>query len=284
MKTNFLGPLLMAICLDTVTSLNFNAYAADGDELPFLKSDYLYEYLNESKIMMGGNVVSESKTEITYDDDNHIISMVSYMNGQKLMEMIDYTYSDRKRTHIANNYSHGEIMMSSKVTDTFADDIYRNMLVSERETEMAGNKSVTRYEWIYDDQGRIIGMKEFLDGQLQMEQKEYVWTPNSCEYIEERLLPFPSVTKVTKQFQDEHYVQNVLEIHASDRNGVKTEFRTECQYDDNGNLISLKSYLNGQLSSEWKDYNWGDKKSSHTVISYMNGNPTSTSEVVQYYK
>lgn len=270
--------LTLSICSFSVKAQN------ETDDLPFLKSDYLYEYLHEVKTTMGGNVISETKMETTYDDNNHIMSMITTTNGAKTMEMIDYVYGDKTRSNATNMYMNGQKMMTMKTNSTFADDIYRNMTVNETETEQMGNKSKQRNEWTYDDQGRIIGMKQFLNGDLQLEQKNYEWTPNSCTYEEIQYFPMKSMQKVSKQFKDENYVQNILEIHETDMNGVKMESRSEWTYDDNGNMTSFKNFQNGQLSMEWKDFVWGDKKGSHNEIMYMNGTPTTTSEVKQYYK
>ena len=111
-----------------------------------------------------------------------------------------------------------------------------------------------------------------------------MWTPNSCEYVEISYFPMASSQKVTKKFQDENYVQNILEVHEIDMNGVKMENKNECTYDSDGNLTSMKSYTNGQLTMEWKDYIWGDKKNTHKEVMYMNGTPFMTIEVTQYYK
>ena len=272
-------------CLWALSLFSFSTNAEDTTEdLPFLKSDYLYEYLHEVKTSMGGNVVSETKMETTYDDNNHIISMITTTNGAKTMEMIDYVYGDKIRSNTSNIYLNGQKMMTMKTNSTFADDIYRNMTVNESETDQMGKVSKQRNEWTYDDQGRIIGMKQFLNGELQLEQKDYEWTPNSCSYVEILYFPMKSTKNVSKQFKDDHYIQNILEVHETDMNGVKMESRSEWTYDDAGNMTSFKNYSNGQLSMEWKDFVWGDKKGSHTEIMYMNGAPTTTSEVKQYYK
>ena len=275
---------VLSLILIAFVAITSKAQTEISDSLPFLKSKYLYEYLHESKTMMNGNVVSETTMETTYDDNDRIVSMITKTNGQKTMESIDYKYGDKTRSYTVNMYMNGDLTQSSNYNDTFADDIYRNMLVSEMTNNVGDNKGVRRYEWTYDDNGRIIGMKHYLNDVLQSEQRDYVWTPNSCEYVEETFLPFPSVQHVLKQFKDDNYVQNVLEVHKMDMNGMQSELRSEFEYDDDGNIISMKSYNNGQLMSEWKDYTWGNKKSTHTEIMYMNGTPMSITEVIQYYK
>lgn len=275
---------ISALLLTALGAFTGAAQKEVPDSLPFLKSKYLHEYLHESKMMMNGNVVSETITETTYDDDNRISNMTTKTNGQKVLEQIDFKYGDKTRSHTVNNYLNGNLTTSSLYNDTFADAIYRNMLVSESKNKLADDNSLQRMEWTYDDKGRIIGMKHYLNGVLQSEQRDYVWTPNSCEYVEETFLPFPSIQHVSKKFKDDYYVQNILEIHKIDMNGMQSELRNEFEYDEDGNIISMKSYTNDMLTSEWKDYNWGDKKSTHTEIMYMNGSPMSTTEVTQLFK
>lgn len=252
--------------------------------LPFLNGEYVYEYLRESKMSMGGNVISESRTETEYDDNNNIIRMTVYTNGDKTSETTDYKYGNRTMSNVSNSYMNGQKTSTIKTKNTYADDIYRNILVSEIEMDIMGNISNQRNEWEYDDNGRIIGMKQYQNGELSKEQKDYVWTPNSCEYVEVSYFPMQSTDKVSKKFQDDNYVQNVLETHDMDMNGMKTNSRSEFTYNDKGNIDSMKGYTNEQLTMEWKDYIWGEKKNTHKEIMYMNGSPSSISEVTQYYK
>ena len=147
-----------------------------------------------------------------------------------------------------------------------------------------GVESKELFEWTFDDKGRIIGLKQYSNNQLLSEQKDYIWTPTSVEYLTINYSPIASVDKVKKVFKDSNYIQNVLETHEIDMNGMKTETRNESEYDENGNINSFKSYSNGQLLMEWTDYVWGDKKSSHKEIMYMNENPISETLVEQYYK
>lgn len=283
-KFNYQKKGILAFLFIAFAAITSCAQTETPDSLPFLKSKYLHEYLHEAKMMMNGNVVSETITETTYDEKDRISSMTIKTNGQKIMEFIDYNYGDKTRNYTVNNFLNGNLSASTIHNDTFADDIYRNMLTSESKNKLADDNSVQLMEWTYDDNGRIIGMKQYLNGVLQSEQRDYVWTTNSCEYVEETFLPFPSISHVSKQFKDNYYVQNILEIHKIDRNGMQSESRNETKYDDDGNIISFKSFDNGELSFEWKDYVWGDNKSTHTEIMYINGNPMSVTEVTQYYK
>ena len=273
--------LLATIC----GNLSFTIDAQTKEEvMPFLKGEYVYEYLRESKNKMGDNIISETISKTDYNDNGNIISMVITTNGEKTMETIDYQYGDREMSNVSNNYLNGQKISTSKTHNTYADDFYRNISVSEIESEQFGNTSNLRIEWTYDDQGRMTGMKQFLNGELLSESTDFVWTPNSCEYITYSYSPIQSVDKVSKKFQDENYVQNVLEIHNIDMNGVSMENKNECTYDNDGNLTSMKSYSNGQLTMEFKDYVWGDKKNTHEEVMYMNDKPYSISEVTQYYK
>lgn len=281
---------LLAVCLYSAVSISAHGQNNSGynlqkaqEAMPFLKGEYVYEYLHVSKLMMNGTVASETRTETTYDENFLVTSITSFTNGQKTLEHCDYVYGDRTRVHKANTYMNGQCTSSQVHTDSFIDDFYRNMSVSEI-TPATGNSPVQRNEFIYDDQGRIVGMKQYVDGVLQSEQFNYVWTPNSCEYESITHHPFQSTDKVSKLFSDENYVQNVCEIHITTINGFQTETKTECTYDENGNITSMKSFQNGQLNMEWKDYVWGDKMNTHTIIMYMNGTPFSTTEVTQYYK
>lgn len=263
-----------------------NAYDIEKakEAMPFLKSDYAYEYLRVQKNMMGDKVVGEIRTETTYNDDSLITSVITTFNGQKSLELVDYIYGDKTRSHKANTYMNGQLFSSETFSDVFGDDFYRNMTLSECTRTQMGNTSNIRIEWAYDDAGRIISMKQYQDGKLQLEQKDYIWTPNSCEYIAVTYFPITSTDKVNKTFKDSEYVQNILETHDIEMNGVKTNTRSEFAYDDKGNIISMKSYSNGQPLMEWKDYIWSDKKNTHKEITYMNGNMISESCVEQFYK
>lgn len=277
--------LLLTVLL---LSMSLTTYAYDLEKakeaMPFLKSDYAFEYLRVQKSMMGDKVVSEIRTETTYNDNGLIISVITTTNGQKSLELIDYVYGDKTRSYKSNTYMNGQSFSSQSFSDVFVDEFYRNMTVSESTQTQMGNTSKLRYEWTYDESGRIIGVKQYQDGKLQLEQKDYIWSPNSCEYVTITYFPIASTDKVKKTFSDSEYIQNVLETHEVEMNGVKTDSRSEFDYDDNGNLISMKNYSNGQLLMEWNSYSWGNKQSSHKEIMYMNGNVISESFVEQYFK
>jgi hypothetical protein len=286
----YIGSLIIFV----FSTISINVYGSDDGDgydlhkaqeaMPFLKGEYVYEYLRESKIMMNGAVISETRTETSYDKNFLITGVVTFTNGQKTLELFDYIYGDRTRMHKANTYMNSQCLSSQEYSDTFIDDFYRNMSVSEITTTSAGISSIQKNEFFYDEQGRIIGMKQFVNGNLQMEQLNYVWTPNSCEYESITYYPVQSTEKVTKRFIDEYYVQNVCEIRIITINGFQTEIKNEYTYDERGNLTSMKNFQNGQLVMEWKDYVWGEKKNTHKEITYMNGSPISTTEVSQYYK
>ena len=287
----------MKKCISTFITMLFagiavNAYGQEyydlqkaQEAMPFLKSEYAYEYLRVDKTIMNGMVVSESRTESSYNENFLITGIVTYMNGQKTMELYDYVYGDRTRLHKTNTYMNGQCLSTQDVSDTFVDDFYRNMNLSEITTATGGVvSSMQRIEFTYDEQGRITGMKQFVNGELQTEQFNYVWTPNSCEYESVTYFPFQSTDKVSKKFIDEHYVQNVCETHVMTMNGIQMETKNEYTYDESGNMTSMKSYQNGQLSMEWKDFVWGDKINTYTQVMYVNGAPMSTSVVTRYYK
>ena len=277
---------LIAVAIFSIIAFAANAYDIEKakEAMPFLKSDYAYEYLRVQKKMMGDKVVGENRTVTTYNDNYLITSVITTDNGQKSIELVDYVYGDQTRSHKANTYMNGQLFTSENFSDVCGDDFYRNMTVSESTKTQLGNSSNIRVEWTYDDADRIIGMKQYQDGKLQLEQKDYTWTPNSCEYVTVTYFPIASTDKVKKTFRDTEYVQNILETHDIDMNGLKTSLRSEFAYDDNGNLISMRNYNNDQLLMEWKDYIWGDKKSTHKEIMYMNGNIISESLVEQFYK
>lgn len=277
--------LILAILFSIIS---FASYAYDLEKakeaMPFLKSDYAFEYLRIQKSMMGGKDVGETRVETTYNEDGLITSVITTTNGQKQLELVDYVYGDKSRSHTANTYMNGQLFTSESFSDSFSDDFYRNMTASDIVKNQMGNVVKEHIEWTYDDASRIVGMKHYQGDKLQLEQKDYVWTPNSCEYITVTYFPIASTDKVKKIFKDTEYVQNILETHEVEMNGVKTSTRSEFTYDDKGNIISMKSYSNGQLLMEWCDYIWGNKQSSHKEIMYMNGNPISESIVEQYYK
>ena len=279
----FIIYLFSTASINLYAQANYNLQKAQ-QAMPFLKGEYAYEYLRESKTIMNGTVVSVSRTETSYNDNFLITSIVSYMNGQKNLELYDYVYGDRTRTHKTRTYMNGQCLNSQEVSDHFADEFYRNISNSETKTTIAGNSSIQKTEYTYDEQGRMTGMKVFENGKLQKEQFNYVWTPNSCEYESKTYTPFQSTEKVSKKFIDEYYVQNVCEIHIITTNGFNIESKNEFTYDEKGNLTSMKSFQNGQLSMEWKDYVWEEKKCTHKEITYINGSPTTLIEVTQYYK
>ena len=280
--------IIKLLVLSLFSTIGVTTFAYDFEKakeaMPFLNSDYAFEYLRVQKIMMGDKVIGESRTETTYNDQYLIASIVGTMNGQKTLELVDYEYGDRSRTHTANTYVNGQLYSSALFVDTFGDDYYRNMTISEIYKTQSGIKSKERIEWTYDNDGRITSMKHYQDDKLAIEQKDYIWTPNSCEYTEISYFPTASTSKVKKTFRDSDYVQNILEIHEIEMNGVKTDTRGEFDYDDKGNLISMKSYNNGQLLTEWSNYSWGNKQNTHKETMYMNGTIISESIVEQYYK
>ena len=284
MMKKYINSILLTFALISCAPVSLNAQKDVSEAYPFLKKDYMYEYLNVAKTIVDGNVISETRVETTYDDNNRITSIITTTNGQKTMEMVDFIYGDRTKSNVNNTYMNGEKFSTQKVTNSYVDDYYRNIGVAEIETEMKGKTEKQRNEWVYDEQERVIGMKQYLDGKLQKEEKDYVWTPNSCEYEEISYFPISSTSKVSKQFQDENYVQNVLEVHKTITNGLEGEFKVEVTYDENGNIISTKNFRNGQLIMEFKDYDWSDKKCTYTAVMYMNGAPCSTLEIERLFK
>lgn len=280
--------LLKSIIVVFLFLIGLSTYAFDLEKakeaMPFLNSDYAFQYLRIQKNLMNGQPIGETRTETKYTDDGLISSIVTTTNGEKTLELIDYEYGDRTRNYKSNTYLNGQLFSNSTFHDTFGDDFYRNMTTSDNITNQMGKPGKVHMEFTYDEEGRIVGMKQYQDDKLQIEQKDYCWTPNSCEYLSITYFPIPSNDHVKKSFQDTNYVQNILEIHEIEMNGTKTDSKSEFTYDDKGNMTSMKNFSNGQLLTEWKDYIWGDKKSSHKEIMYLNGNVISESLVEEFYK
>ncbi len=286
MKKIIYSCIIMVLACLTISNPSVIAQNTKEEAMPFLKGDYVYEYLRESKTTMGGNVVSENQTETTYNTENNVTSVITTTNGQKTLEMLAYVYGNKTLTYQGNTYMNGQLLSSQKFSNTYADNFYRNMLTSDIETEGMGSTTKQHIEYSYDNQNRIVGMKHYQDGKLQKEELNYVWTPNTCEFEEITYFPIQSKAKVSRKYQDENYVQVLEEIRITEMGGVTTETKSEYTYLNtyNGNLTSMKNFQNGVLVMEWKDYVWGDKKNTHTEIMYANGSPISTSEVTQYYK
>lgn len=72
---------MVLACL-TISNPSVIAQNTKEEAMPFLKGDYVYEYLRESKTTMGGNVVSENQTETTYNTENNVTSVITTTNGQ----------------------------------------------------------------------------------------------------------------------------------------------------------------------------------------------------------
>ena len=88
-------------------------------------------------------------------------------------------------------------------------------------------------------------------------------------------------SEMSDSFIDDFYRNMSVNEITTTTAGISSVQKNEFTYDENGNIISMKTFQNGQLSMEWKDYVWGDKKNTHVEIMYMNGSPMSTTEVTQ---
>ena len=212
----YLGVLIISIFSTILTDIYGYDLKKAQETLPFLKGEYVYEYLRESKTMMNSTVVNV-RTETSYDENFLITGIKTFTNGQKTLEFFDYVYGDRTRMYKANTYMNGQCISSQEFSDSFIDDFYRNMNVSEIKTTSAGVSSIqstekvskkfidefyvqnvceihiitingvqteTKSEYTYDESGNLTSMKNFQDGQLVMEWKDYVWGDKKNTHIE----------------------------------------------------------------------------------------------------
>lgn len=246
--------------------------------------DYVHPYLHEEKATMNGMVVTQSKTETQYDDKMRPIHQVVTLNGMKQMEISDYVYDGKTTSYIVTYYLNGAENNKEKFTNTYMDDDQLYPVKMVMEAVGPEPRDVRISEHTYNDEGLITHSVTTKNGVLEIENKNYVYTPNSCDYEFYTTIPAPANGKGHMEFKDgKKYLREVEETVMDYPTGpMKT--RSEHRFDENGMLAGSKVYTNGELSFEFKDYVWGDKKCNYTQVTYANGQPLMVTEISEYYK
>ncbi|MDL2289886.1 hypothetical protein LJB95_00590 [Paludibacteraceae bacterium OttesenSCG-928-F17] len=211
-----------------------------------------------------------------YDDLGRKISYKEYRNDSLSVEVTDYTYNGKECNYTYNYYKNGEVSSTNKEKMVYYDDMYIKCVTYVNYDK--NNQEQNRSELNYDDLGREIGLKHYFRGDLNMEHKDYVYNDKECKYIlyDESLLE-PLFVEYTKIYYDDLYIK--YKSFVSDFKRLD-EIRIEkYEYDNFGRETSYKSYLNGMLANEYKDYVYNGKECNYTYIHYRNGEIYSSDKI-----
>lgn len=197
-----------------------NISVAEGQ--PISTGEYVYDekgYLLSEKIVLVQEN-SEYLYEYAYDEEDRLISYKETYDGEVVV-WEGYEYNERGLKSANITYDANGNLVS---TSTFAYDEANESILQNIVYDAVGN--MTDYsEYSYDDNGNIL-FSAFCSYDLN---GNVTW--DSASYYEYNEVG-----------------DTILEVHSSNSDDTNSENTYEYEYDENGNITSRKTYLNGEFT------------------------------------
>lgn len=238
------------------------------------KTVYIYDkndkLLSEEEYDENGLLVSSYTYEYVYDNNGNMIFKKQYENG-KLTETSEYAYKTdgSSYTYCFKTTTYGE-GLSKQITvydengeiDTFVvyeEDgsfykwTYENGHPKSR-TEYDADGNVTEeyiYEYVFDDKNNPISAKIFENGKLYNEQK-YSYRSDDPErvYMSETTHYYSDSSKGVNFYNEYGGITEFILYNAEGL--VEDRHVYDIEYDNKGNKLHEKQYINGELRYEWE--------------------------------
>lgn len=164
----------------------------------------------------------------------------------------DESVTEDKDTNISENSSSSDSRWSS--------------LISYTEYSDTSDVEIRKDLYKYDSQGRVIGVKSYEDGKLSSEKKDYVYSENELTCTRETYTN-DTVSNSYKIVRVYDAANLLSEIHY--RAGTNEEsYKLLYEYDSQEREISVKTYINGMLLNEQKNYSYSNNKITYNEYEY----------------
>ena len=217
-----------------------------------------------------------SRSESVYDTEGKLIGSKTYGNGVLLLQDRDYQYSGRTATYWQDGYSNGSLTSSYKYKVTYWD---KNWIQTTQFIiyNLDGTTEYSRLESSYDTEGKPMGSNRYINGVLLSQTRDYQYSGRTVTYWQDAFsngsLTSSYKNKVT--YWDKNWIQTTLWIqYAAD--GTTEYSRLESSYDTEGKPIGSKTYLNGVLLLQARDYQYSGRTATYWQDAYPNGSLTSS--------
>ncbi len=226
--------------------------------------------------------VTELQRQVaTYDSEGRLTNTKSYTYGNLTQENRNYTYNGNECEYYIDNYTSGSITSTSKFKI-----VNQNDWLDLSSVISYGPDGVTEtYKQVsaYDTDGRRTGLTVWQNGVLSSISRDYTYNGNEQVFYSDSYSN-GSVSNTTKikmgnykaWIRSSYYVQYKPD-------GVTEGYRTESTYDASERLIDIKTYINGTLSNENKDYTYNGTEVTYNSYAYNNGNVVSTTKIKEAY-
>jgi hypothetical protein len=139
---------------------------------PGQSNKYDWIQATQSITYAANGVTEQSRTEISYDTEGRQIGYKQYSNGVLSLQYRDYQYNGRIATFWGDYYLEGSLNSSFKYQTTYSE---RNWIQTTQSIIYAANgvTEQSRTEISYDTEGRQIGYKQYSNGVLLLQYRDY---------------------------------------------------------------------------------------------------------------
>ncbi len=148
-----------------------------------------------------------------------------------------------------------------------------------------GITETIRQENTYDADGRETGMVLYMNGVLNSQYRDYQYDGRTVtfwnDHYSEGILQ--SGTKMQRTYIDQNWVQTTQNItYAAD--GITETIRQENTYDADGRETGMVLYMNGVLSSQYRDYQYNGRTVTFWNDHYLSGVLQSGTKMQRIYR
>jgi len=209
-----------------------------------------------------GDIIEEVTYEYTYDKDGNVILIKEYegpsLTGEKVFSYTSYKYAD-SATYISKDTRYYGEEKYVYLYDENNDDISI--------TQYDANGEIVRlseFEHTYDDIGNRIHEKEFVNGNLTHEYEYSCRADDPTHtYRSKHVYYDKDGYKYVTFYNEQGHVTK--EIYYDNDGEIDYERNHEYTFDNKGNILSQKEYIDGKLSIEY-EYSY---KTSHPSETYQ---------------
>ena len=217
-------------------------------------------------------VTEQLRAEYTYDSEGKRTGYKNYVNGALTIQYRDIQYNGRTATYWSDIYSNGNLQSSNKCKTTYYDTNWiQTTLYIQYATD--GVTEQIRQEYTYDSEGKQTGYKNYSNGVLTNQYRDYQYNGRTLTYWSDTYSNgnLQSSNKWKATYGDKNWIRRTLQIqYATD--GVTEQVRQEYTYDSEGREIGFKHYNNGVLASQYRDIQYNGRTATFWDDTYSGGN------------
>ena len=161
-------------------------YYSSGSLQWTLKNQSTYSERNWIQTTLGityaeDGITEQSRIETSYDTEGRQIGYKQYSSGELIMEFRDYQYNGRTATYWYDYYSGGSLQWTLKNKTTYSEKNWIQTTLGITYAE-DGTTEQSRIETNYDTEGRQISYKQYSNGELIMELRDYQYNGRTATY------------------------------------------------------------------------------------------------------